>query len=171
MSFKELLKQVESNDLFKEFKKKHPKAKLYSAFFTLRKAHGNILLDSQQLDYVIGKKEVFSFFMQNNEVQSKEDKLNKEVKDFKELDKNIKIDIEEVKKIILKEKQKQKISTDFTEMVIILQKLKGKQIWNTLMVLPSLEILRIHIGMDGKILSSKREGFMNFIKVKKGKKK
>jgi len=170
MSFKELLKRIESSGEFKKFKKENPKAILYSAFFTFRAAYGNLILDSQQLDYLIDKRKIGTFLMANDQVVHKIDKLEKDADEVKALNKEVKLDLDEVRKIIDKEIKKQKITSQITEIIAILQRLEGKQIWNLIIVLSVLEMLRLHISMDNKILLNKKENFMNFMKVEKGKK-
>lgn len=170
MSFKELLKRVESSEEFKKFRKENPKAILYSAFFTFRTAYGNLILDSQQLDYLIDKRKIGTFLIANDRVAHKIDKLEKDADEVEALNKEIKIDLDEVQKIIDKEIKKQKITSQITEIIAILQRLEGKQLWNLIIVLSCLEMLRLHIDMDNKILLNKKENFMDFMKVEKGKK-
>ncbi|MEM2089909.1 MAG: hypothetical protein QXL88_02350 [Candidatus Pacearchaeota archaeon] len=167
MSFKELLKRIETSPEFKNFKKKYPNAKLYSAFFTLRKAFGTIVEDSQQLDYLLGENKIVTFFLQDEEVKLKQDELEKKVQNFKGLNKKISIDIEELKEIIEKEINKQKIKSDIQEIVAILQMENKIQIWNVIVLLSSFEMLRLHIDMQGKIFFNTKESFMDFIKIKK----
>ncbi|MEM4703211.1 MAG: hypothetical protein QXP53_01875 [Candidatus Pacearchaeota archaeon] len=170
MSFKSLLKQVETSSKFREFKKRNPRAKLYSAFFTLRTAFGNLLEDSQQLDYLIGKERIVTFSLQDDQIIMKEDKLEKLVEKFTALKKDITTDIEDIKEIVQKEMKKQKISSEIQEIVAILQRQKENQIWNIIVVLSSLDMLRLHIDIQGKILVNKKESFADIIKFKKGNK-
>lgn len=169
MSFKEVFKKINSSPVFRDFKKRNPKAKFYSAFFTLRQAFGNLIEESQQLDYLLGQNKIVTFFLQDEKVKLKKDKLEKKVQDFEAINPNITIDIEELKKIIEKEIQKQKISSEIQEIVAILQRENKKQIWNLIVLFSSFEMLRLHVDMKGKILLSKKESFMDFLQFKKTK--
>ncbi|MCS7134337.1 MAG: hypothetical protein NZ889_00560 [Candidatus Pacearchaeota archaeon] len=166
MSFKELLKKVESSKEFYKFKKNNPTAKLYSAFFTFRKAFGNLLVECEQIDYLVGKTKIKTFFMQNDEVKSKQDILERPVENFQALKKNIKVDIKDIEKILAEEMKKQKIFSEIQEVVAILQRHENKQVWNIIVILSSLDMLRLHIDMDGKILLSKKENLMNLMQFK-----
>ncbi|MEM2784911.1 MAG: hypothetical protein QXE93_02055, partial [Candidatus Pacearchaeota archaeon] len=110
---------------------------------------------------------IVTFFLQDEEVKLKQDELEKKVQNFKGLNKKISIDIEELKDLIEKEIKKQKIKSDIQEIVAILQMENKIQIWNVIVLLSSFEMLRLHIDMQGKIFFSKKESFMDFIKIKK----
>jgi len=171
MSFKDTLKEVQKSKDFQEFKKKNPKAKLYSGFFALRKAQGTLVLDAKQVDYLIEGKRIQSFLLTDLEIKGKEDKLEKPVENFEALDENIKLDIEDIKKIVKDELKKQKITAEPQEIIAILQRHEGKQIWNLIIVLGDLELIRLHLDMEGKIILNKKDNFMDFIRVVKGKKR
>jgi hypothetical protein len=170
MSFKETLEKIEHSAEFKNFKKDNPHAKMYSAFFTMRNAHGNILTDSRQIDYLLGKEKIVTFFIQDDQVKVKMDKLEKPVENFKPLETKIKIELEDVKKMFLEEIKKQKIISDITEAIIILQKVDNKQIWNIIVIFSSFQLLKMHIDMEGKILLDQKENAFDMIHVEKGKK-
>ncbi len=193
MSFKELVKKVEASKEFKTFKKENPKSVLYSAFFLMRQAAGNLILENQQLDFWLGNasksgdfghaknKDVFeqedvaSFAFDGEKIQIKKDQLepahDKKDRSFRELDKNISIDTEDVKKIILKELEKNNFEVkDVSKIILVLQEKEKTQVWNITCII-SLSMLRIHIDMKGKVLECKKSSLFDMMRVEKGKKK
>ena len=170
MTFKELIKKVESSEQFKEFKKKNPKAILYSAFFLMRDAAGNLVVESQQADYWLGKNNVATFILDECEkVQHKLDKLGSADKKFTVLNKTIKVDLDDLKKIIKKEVEKFLGDETLSKAIIVLQKIEGKQVWNITCIM-GFRMLRMHIGMDGKVLKAETGSLMDFLNVQKGEK-
>jgi frataxin-like iron-binding protein CyaY len=169
MSFQELVKKVESSNEFCKFKKENKKAILYSGFFTIRQAFGNLILESEQLDYWLGQDDVATFFIEENKIKNKIDKLEKKDKKFNELDRKIKIDVEDIEKIILKELEKENLEIkDVSKIIIILQK-PEKQIWNITCII-GLQMLRMHIDIHGKILEKKKGSLFDMMKIEEGKK-
>lgn len=177
MSFKNLKIQVEKSDEFKKFRKENPKAILYSAFFMLKQTCGNLIVENQQLDYWLGKEKVATFFFDENEsVKSKVDEVEPmkegEKRDIQELDeKEVKLDVDDLQKIIKKELEKNKVDmNELSKTIAILQKIKGKIIWNITCV-SGLSLYRIHVDEDGKVLESKKESILSMMKIESGKKK
>lgn len=177
MSFKELIKKVEASKEFKTFKKENPKSILYSAFFLMRQAAGNLILENQQLDFWLGKDNVASFAFDGQCIQMKKDQLepakDKKDRSFRELYQNIKIDTDDVKKIIIKELEKNNFEIkDVSKIIIVLQEVetrKETQVWNITCIV-GLNLLRIHIDMNGKVLESKKSSLFEMMRVEKGKK-
>lgn len=170
MSFKELIKKVESSSEFKRFKKEHPKAILYSAFFLLRNAAGNLVIETQQLDYWLGKDVVATFMLDECEkIQHKLDRLESADKTFTLLNKTIKIDVDELKKIIIKESEKYLGDEPVSKVIVVLQKIDGKQVWN-ITCIQGFRMLRMHVDMNGKVSKAETGNLMDFMKVQKGEK-
>ncbi len=174
MSFKELVKKVESSHEYKTFKKENPKSILYSAFFLMRQAAGNLILENQQLDFWLGKDDVTSFAFDGEKILMKKDQLepahDKEDRNFRELDKTLSIDTEEVKKIIIKEIEKNNFEIkDVSKIILVLQEKEKTQVWNITCII-GLSMLRIHADMKGKVLESKKSSLFDMMRVEKGKK-
>jgi len=175
MSFKELIKKVESSTEFKSFKKEHPKSVLYSAFFLMRQAAGNLILENQQLDFWLHGDEVASFAYDGQSVQKKIDRLEPDKdgkeRNFKDLDKEIKIDTDDLKKIIIKEIEKNNFEIkDISKIILVLQEKENKQVWNITCII-GLNMLRLHIDMNGNVLECKKSSLFDMMKIEKGKKK
>ncbi len=171
MSFHKILKQLQTSKEFQEFKKKHKKAFLFSAFFTLTP---DFSVETQQLDFYFSK-HVATFFI-NQEIKHKIEEFEPKGK-ITELNKNIKIDIDKLQGIIKKEIEKQKLQAfDLSKIIAILQKAnisskKGQQeqqIWNVTCLFSSFKMLRLHVEcFNGKILKSEQASILDFVQVKK----
>jgi hypothetical protein len=170
MSFKQLVKQVESSAEYKKFKKEHPKAILYSVFFTMRNAFGNLVVETQQADYWLGEDNVATFmFDENDKIKHKIDKIEAKDKKFTVLSHEIKFDVDDIAKIIQKEIEKNYGDESASKIIIVLQKIEGKQVWNVTCII-GFKILRLHIDMDGKVTKSSKESLMDIMKVEKNDK-
>lgn len=173
MSIKTLIKTVEYSEEFKKFKKEHKKAVLYSAFLLIRQAFGNLIVETQQLDYWIGGEEVAEFFLdEEGNIKSKIDKLepsDEKNRVFTELESKI-FDVEQLDKLILKEIEKNSLEkTQISRIICVLQKIQGKQVWNITCII-GLTMLRFHVDMKGKVLEVKKGSLFDVMSVEKGKK-
>lgn len=164
MSFQESLKKLKTSKEFKKFKEKNKKSFLFSAFFIL---DSNLDIETQQLDYFLTNKKV-AIFIINDKIKYKTDDFSPSDK-ITALDENIKVDINELKEIIKKEIEKKSLQAfDINKAIVVLQKIKGKQLWNVTCILSNLKILKMHIDcFNGKVLESKETSVFNFISVKK----
>ncbi len=175
MSFKKLKEKIESSKEFKDFKKENPKALLYSAFFMLRQACGNLIIETQQLDYWLNHEKVATFFFdENQKIQKKVDQVEPvkegEKREILKLDDEIKVDVDNLQKIIKKELDKNKVGIEEVSKVIaILQKIKDRQVWN-ITCISGLSLYRIHVDEDGKVLENKKESILSMMKIEPGKK-
>lgn len=164
MSFQQALKKLKTSQEFKKFKAKNKNSFLFSAFFIL---DSKLELESQQLDYLLGKSKVATFLI-NDKIEQKTDEINPTNK-LSALDENIKIDLDKVKMLIEKEiKKKSLTGFDINKVFVVLQKINEKQLWNVTCLMSSLKLLRIHIDcFSGKILESKEASVSDFISFKK----
>lgn len=166
MSFKDSLKKLRASKEFKQFKEKNKNAFLFSAFFVLNSA---LELETRQIDYFLSEKKAATFTISEDEkIELKIDEINPKSA-LSALDENIKIDVDKLKDIIDKE-MKKKALTEFgiNKIIIVLQKIQEKQIWNVTCLLSSLKMLRLHVDcFNGKILESKEASVFDFISVKK----
>jgi hypothetical protein len=197
MTFKELLEKVESSEAHKKFKKEHPNAILYSAFFMIRQAFGNLILETQQLDYWLGKDNVAMFTLdEKNNIHHKMDILENKEKTFTEMDRDVKIDLDEVQETVRKEIEKKYKITEVSNIILIIQKehadkkeyqkegekesdksetKKNKQnqenqVWNITAII-GFKMLRMHIECKtGKILMNADSSLFDMMKVQKNPK-
>jgi len=164
MSFKTAIQKLESWPQFKQFKAKNKKAFLFSAFFIL---NSSLEIESQQLDYFIGKNKVVTFVI-NDTIEQKKDIISPNTK-LTSLNKNIKVDLDKVKKIIEREIN-ERFLTEFklSKVFVVLQKIGNVQLWNVTCLMSDLKILRLHIDcFNSKILEAKEESLVDFMSFQK----
>lgn len=164
MSFQDSLKKLKVSKEFKKFKAKNKNAFLFSAFFVL---NSNLELETQQLDYFLAKNKVATFIIEDNKINYKIDEINPQ-NEITALNENIKIDIEKLKEIVKKEIEKKALSEfEINKVIIILQKINGRQLWNLTCLMSSLKMLRLYIDcFNGKIIESKEASVFDFISIK-----
>lgn len=165
MGFKEVLAKVKKSEEFKKFEKEHSEAFLYAGFFIINELNQP---EQRQLDFYMGHGKVMTFSVTNDEkgneiIVLKEEIVAKET-DVAPLDPIVSIDLEEVHEIVKKECGKEGMSVN--KIIAILQKLNGNQIWNVTALLPSLFMLRMIIGMDGKIIEKKSGSVFDIMQKK-----
>ena len=163
MNFSQLLKKIESSQEFKDFKTNHPSVQLIAGFFIIDLIDTN---NQQSLDYSIDD-EIFTFSIDDNRIIIKEDKLIEDPK-FKKLtpiNKDIKIDTDQLLDIVIKETQKNKINNKLQKIIAVLQKLDNQQVWNLTCMLDGLLILNIIIDSQTELITKfERHSMMDFIK-------
>jgi hypothetical protein len=167
MSFQEALKTLKESSEFKSFIKKNKKSFLFSAFFVLGP---NFEVETQQIDYFISDNKAATFYL-TDPIQLKIGDFNPTAK-VMPLNEKIKIDVDSLKDIVLKEIQKQKLGNNFANKVLaIMQNQDQKQIWNLTCLSSSFKILRMHVDcFSGKILKSEQHNMLDFIRIQKGNK-
>jgi len=162
ISFTSTLKKIESSDAFKNFKEKNPSAYLCAGFFVLDYEQGK---NQQQLDYSLENKRIFTFNL-NEELTIKEaETIEGKREKLPEMEKEIKIDLDKIKKIVEKNMQEKKINKKIDRIIAILQKHNDKQIWNLNCMLKGLGILQVHIDcITGEILKFEKKNLFDFVK-------
>lgn len=162
MNFLSALKKIEFSEALANFKKQHKDACLCAGFFVIDYENQQ---NQAQLDYILKDNSIFTFILnkeitikQAETIEGKKEKLPK-------LDKNIKVDLDDVEKILTEEIKQKKIQNKLIKIIAVLQKYEGRQIWNLNCVLSGLEILKIHIDSEsGEILKSEKRSMFEFVK-------
>ncbi|MCX8193902.1 MAG: hypothetical protein N3G19_00875 [Candidatus Pacearchaeota archaeon] len=167
MSFQDSLKKLKASKEFKKFKNKFKNSFLFSAFFILGPS---LEIETQQFDYFLTKKKAATFTV-NDKIELKTDNFNPKDK-VTALDENIEIDIDKLKEIIKKEITKRNlIDFDINKIIMILQKIDGKQLWNITCMLSSLKLLKLHVDcFNGKVLKNEEANVFDFLQIKSNKK-
>ena len=153
------IKTLENSDLFKEWKKKHAKCYICSAFLILNEVNEN-----PQIDYYDSNKDRITSF-----TVAKEIKITKNEKIFKEKEHKIKeLDLDKVKISLEKALEmvenllKNKYKETAHKKIIVLQNL-DKQIWNITSLSNSLNVLNVRIDTtDGNIIEEKLSSILSF---------
>ena len=159
MNFKEALSKLEKSSAFKDFKKKNPSAYLCAGFFIKDYESGS---DVSQIDFQ-SDKDIATFII-DRDVSVKTEKPMKPEK-IPELKANIKVDLDDVEKLIKKEAEKLKISQNVKKIIAILQMHENRVIWNITNILETFIVLTMQIdAIDGGILKSEKSSLFDFFK-------
>ena len=163
MNFSQTLEAIEKSKEFKEFKKEHEDDYLCAGFFVLDFEQG---INQQQLDYSLKDGTIFTFSLSENEIVVKEaETIEGKKQKLPELNKEVKIDLENLKEIAEKRKEKEGIENRITKIIAILQKHEDKQIWNLTCMMEGFGILQVHINSEtGEILKFEKRNLFDFVK-------
>jgi len=153
---KEKLKEIKESDEFKEWNGKHFDAYLCSIFVS----------DKLQFDFYDPEADKITSF-NGEEVIEEQEIFRKEKKKLIELKLDeIKISLEEVKKVIQKLIEEKYKGEESNKEIIFLQNFEGKIVWNVTYITHTFNILNIKVdAINGEILFEKIESALNW-KVK-----
>ena len=85
--------------------------------------------------------------------------------ELKNLNKEIKADLDDVEKILKREFETRKISKKIDKIIAILQNYQDKQIWNLTLMLEGFDIIQCHIdSFSGEILKFEHKSMFDFVK-------
>lgn len=163
MNFSQTLKQIESSNEFKEFKKEHKDAYLCAGFFVLDLEQN---INQRQLDYSLKNGKIYTFSSSENKVTLKEaETIEGKKEKLPELSKEIKTDLENLKEVVEKRMEKEEIQNKITKIIAILQKHEDKQIWNLTCMMEGFGMLQAHINSEtGEILKFEKRSMFDFVK-------
>lgn len=160
---KSLRKLKESNE-FKNHKKENPDIYLTSAFLML----GEDSQDKWQIDFYSPKKhKITSFIVDKNiSVIPSEQIFQKEKKKLEELDiTKVKISVDNAFKKIDKILKKKFPSESPSKKIIIIQMIKGKEVWNISYITTTFNLINTKIdAKNGKVLESKLQPLIDLRK-------
>jgi hypothetical protein len=168
MTFQQTLEQVESSDVFKQFKKEHPKAGLCAGFFILDFLSND---SKKALDYMDSGK-IFTFDLTDKGVFMKEDKIL-DIPNTPKLTKikpETNVEVDELKSIAGTRALDEGIAARFQKIIAVLQNYENRQIWNLTCMMEDLIVLHVLVDSEtGDIIKFERKSFMDFIKKSSGK--
>lgn len=164
MDLFEIIRKVEMCKDFKSFKKTNPGAYFCAAFFIL---DYETQTEKKQLDYFVSSTDVMTFAINQGGTEITPAQA--------ELPKKEKIPAIGMQAVRLTEYQVMEIAKkeseigEFTKVIVVLQNLDGKDIWN-LSCMKGLQMMRYHISAtDGKIIKKEKINLMDMMKIEPGK--
>jgi len=161
-TFESVLEKIESSEAFSEFKKKNEKAFLCAGFFVIDYESGG---EQQQLDYCLSENEIYTFILNKEISMKKAETIEGQKTNLSELNKNIKIDLDDAEKILQEKLKQENVHEKLLKVIAVLQVYEGKQIWNLNCVLGGMHIIRVHIDSEtGSILKFEKKSMMDFVK-------
>ena len=179
MNLKELFSKLEKSSAFKDFRKENKDAFFCAAFIIMSIKQSSF---ENSLDFR-NEKEIFTFKIQEGEknkdeiIMQKEELLpsRKQLEKIDEKDaKNIKADVESLKKIVEEHLKKNKIENPLEEIIAVLQSSEdGKKLsWHMTCIASGFAIISIIINAkSGNIEKFEKKNLLDFMSVRKPEKK
>lgn len=159
-TFESALEKIEKSEAFEKFKQRYKDAELCVGFFVIDYQGQN----QQQLDYCLKDGKIFTFII-NKEITIKEAETlqGKQNQKLEKLDKEIKVDLDDVEKILQEKTKGEK--NKLNKIIAVLQKYNNKQIWNLNCMLEGLIILHVNIdSISGEVLKYEKKSMFDFVK-------
>lgn len=165
MNIFDVIRKVEMSKEFKTFKKENPGAYFCAAFFIMDYETNE---HKKQLDYYVSSTDVMTFSIDPKDeskiIPAKAELPKKEKIPAIGLQ-AVKLNEDEIMEIAKKESE----IGDFTKVIVVLQNLEGKDIWN-LSCMKGLQMMRYHLSAtDGKVLKKEKINLMDMMKIERGK--
>lgn len=161
MKIKPYIEKLESSKMYQQFENEHKDAFLVAGFFVLDFETGQKL---HQIDYYVPSENKVAAFTLDKKVEMQLlALLDKKMPE--QLDIRTNIDLEALKGVIEDEMKNRGITEDVKKMIVVLQQIKGKRIWNVSCILSGMDLLRSHVDDESKtILKMEKTSMMDFIK-------
>jgi len=156
MSYEEAIKRIESSDVFKSWRKKHPGPYLSSVYTIMEGSDEPVW----QLGYFDKDTDKMTTFVDNKMIEIvPAEKVLKTTEEVKEISlKDVKKNLEEVLVISKSFYEKNFPSEKIIRTLIILQFLKQGQLWNITFFTPSFHTINIRIdAAKGTVLEHSRD--------------
>ena len=166
MNPQDYIKKIEKTQEYRDFAKQNPDAYLCSMFL-VRDFEGEH--NETQIDFYSPKTKKITVFKVNGKVEKvPEEKKPIDIKQKKfvpkELIGKIGIDIDAVSDIILDEMHNRGMTDQIKKLLIVLQTLEGKTVWNCTCFLSGLNLLQTHVEDESKsVLFMEKKSFMDMI--------
>lgn len=161
MKLKPYVEKLEQSSKYKEFNSKYPGSFPIAGFFILDFESGK---NMHQIDfYVPSQKKIAAFTLDGKVDLQLLEMLNKKVPEKLDIKSNI--DLEAIKGILIDEMRNRGMSEDVKKIIVILQQIDGKKIWNVNCILTGMEIVKSHIDDETKtVLKIEKTSVMDLIK-------
>ncbi len=141
------LEKLEKSKEYAQFRTNYPDNFMVAGFFVIDlEAGANI----HQIDFYVPSKKKVAAFTLDGKVQMQLLDLLKADKVPEKLEKDVKIDLDELKGIVLDEMHNRGMSEEIKKLIAILQKIDGKKLWSVNCVLSGMEILKSHVDDSTK---------------------
>ena len=176
MTLSQLLTKLEKSQAYKDFQKSEENKKAFfcAGFFILN-------FKSNASEYSLDfrdDKNIFTFKVPINdsdEVIMRQEELIQSRKPLEKLNEKeagkIKTDIEDLKGIVEKELEKNKVTNKLEEIIAVIQMLDGKLAWNLTCMCEGFTIITVQIdALSAKIIKFEKKNLMDFVSVKKPEK-
>lgn len=162
MKFEHYFKKVLESESYKNLKQKNPGVYLCTGFFVLDFETGK---DIHQLDFIIGKKKVATFSLDNGvKMNLSTLPMSKKLPEIK--GECIKTDILALKGIVEDEMKNRTVTDKIKKIIALLQVIDGKIVWNLNCITDNLNVLQVHVDdTDQTVLKFMKYSIMDFVKT------
>ena len=162
MNFQFYLEKLFNSKDFQEFKKINEDAYPCSCFFSVD-LRGND--NKQHFDYFVPiERKLFSFKLESQGEKVPVDFFSDE--DPKKILLNYDFDFEDIKKMISKKMEQEKIKNEIQKMLFSLQNVEGKNLLIGTIFISMMGLLQVHIDIEKmQITSFEKKSFFDIIKV------
>ncbi|MBS3108266.1 hypothetical protein J4409_00170 [Candidatus Woesearchaeota archaeon] len=146
---------------FKEYKNKYPNSYLCAGFMIMESNDGS----KWQLDYYCPDNDHITTFCLKDKVEVKESKaVHRDKKKIRELNlENVDIGLNEALEITSSLRDKNYPGEKANKIIVILQNIEKKEIWNVTYLTASFKVLNTNIdAQTGGIMKEKLENVLNF---------
>lgn len=170
MNTQQFIDKAKASEDFKKFMKEDPQAYLCSLFFTRDYENKQ---NETQVDFYSPKKDIIASFKVDKKVERIPlDKKAETVthKKFvpKPLGKNIKMDIEDVKPMLMAEMNNRNIANDINKILVVLHIADDRVVWNCTGFLKGLGLLQAHLEDESEsVLFMEKKNFLDLLKFVK----
>ncbi len=158
------IEKLNSSEEFKKFKKENPNAYLCSGFFVID-------IESKDSDnkyhfdfYIPSSKKTFSFELENGIRLIPLERNGEQV--LEKISMKNHFDFDEIKEMIMKEMEYNKINNKIQKMLFSLQNVKGKELLIGTIFISGLGILKANINLsENKITEFEKKSFFDMMKI------
>ena len=178
MNFKDLLKEIEQSESFKQFKEQHSDAELIAGFFILDFKDKR---EESTIDYKSGDK-IYTFTISNEGLFSfKEENILDKTRPLNKLNSDIKVDAVNLKAKVEQAFKDNKITGNLEKIIAVLQEMSisgngdpsrenlvSHTIWNLTCMVEGMKIILIHIdAITGEVIKCEKRSLFDFARPSK----
>ena len=147
MKIKPYVEKLNSSGEYKKFISENKDAFMIAGFFII---DFDTNQHTHQIDYYIPSTKKVAAFTLDKQITLQMLQAMASKKLPEKLDLKTKIDLDELKGILLDEMKNRNMTEDIKKVIAVIQNIDGKKIWNLNCVLTGMEILRAHIEDSSK---------------------
>jgi hypothetical protein len=161
MKLQPYIEKLNNSSEYKDFQKKYSGAFVVAGFFILDLETGN---NVHQVDYYVpSKKKIAAFTLDNEITLQLLDLVGEKVPE--KLDIKTKIDLDQLYGILEDEMKNRNLTDDIKKIIVVLQSVEGKKIWNLNCILSGMGILNAHVEDDSRtVLKMEKKSLTDIIK-------
>jgi len=165
MNFQFYLEKLYSSSEFEKFKKENPEAFPCSAFFTMDFTNSKVLENKQHFDFCVPESDkIFSFMLEKGCELLPTENVGKQ--ELTKVSLNYDFDFDEIKKMIEREMEKQKINSKIEKILLSFQNFEKKDYLIGTIFISGFGIIKLKINISEMELEEfEKKSFMDMINI------